>query len=174
VDLLLYGLSSCAIIAESLLVAQDAWKRRWSGTCLIFSFLSVLLRMGPKTVFLSGLTMLGPFCGVDLLLYGLSSCAIIAESLLVAQDARKRRWSGTCLIFSFLFVLLRMGPRLWIDDAGALLLRGSIVVWSIIVCNHCGIVTRRTGCLEEALEWNLPHFCPYCREYGPRLYFALD
>ena len=48
---------------------------------------SARLRMGPKTVFLSGLTMLGPFCGVDLLLYGLSSCAIIVESLLVAQDA---------------------------------------------------------------------------------------
>ena len=119
--------------------------------------------MGPKTVFLSGLTMLGPFCGVDLLLYGLSSCAIIVESLLVAQDARKRRLSGTCLIF------VRTAENgvqdcisLWIDDVGALLRRGSIVVWSIIVRNHCGIVTRRTGCSEVALEWNLPHFGPYC------------
>ena len=127
------------------------------------SFLSVLPRMGPKTVFVSGLTMLGLFYGVDLLLYGLSSCAIIAESLLVAQDARKRRWSGTCLIF---VRTAENGAQdcisLWIDDAGALLRRGSIIVWSIIVCNHCGIVTRRTGCSEEALEWNLPHFCPYC------------
>jgi len=50
-----------------------------------------------------------------------------------------------------------------------LLLCVSVAVCSITVCNHCGIVTRRTGCFEGALVGvELASFLSVLLRMGPK------